>query len=103
VERLQEIAEVTVIDNQCIVAVVGRDLMRDATVGARIFASLHGVPMSMFSLGTSGLNLSIVMDDEDADRAVTAIHRALFEEPDGRDAAESPDSRSLSSEHRAPS
>ena len=35
--------------------------------------------MSMFSLGTSGLNLSIVVDESDADRSVRAIHAALFE------------------------
>ncbi len=79
-EKLKPVAEVSVVDNQCIVAVVGRNLMKDSLVGARIFESLRGVPMSMFSLGTSGLNLSIVVDDKDADRAVKAIHKVLFEE-----------------------
>ena len=69
-----------VIDKQCIVAVVGRNLMHDSEVAARIFESLKGVPIAMFSMGTSGLNLSIVMDEQHADRAVKAIHRALFEE-----------------------
>ncbi|MCU1349519.1 MAG: Aspartokinase, partial [Acidobacteria bacterium] len=67
--------------NQCIVAVVGRNLMADSEVGGRIFESIRGIPISMFSLGTSGLNLSIVMADEHADRAVKAIHQALFEVP----------------------
>jgi aspartate kinase len=81
VEALKPIAEVQIIDGQCIVAIVGRDLMKDAEVGARVFHSLRGVPLSMFSLGTSGLNLSIVIDDEHADAAVRAAHRALFETP----------------------
>ena len=81
VERLKPVADVEVQDNQCIVAVVGRNLMKDSEVGARVFESLRGIPVSMFSLGTSGLNLSIVMDEKDADRAVKAIHRALFEAP----------------------
>jgi aspartate kinase len=80
VEKLKPVADVTVVDNQCIVAVVGRNLMKDSVVGARIFHSLRGIPMSMFSLGTSGLNLSIVVDDRDADRAVQSIHKVLFEE-----------------------
>ena len=79
VEKLEPVAEVNVLDNQCIVAVVGRNLMKDSAVGGRIFESLQGVPMAMFSLGMSGLNLSIVLDDKDADRAVKAIHRVLFE------------------------
>jgi aspartate kinase len=80
-ERLKPIADVEVRDNQCIVAVVGRNLMKHSDVGARIFEAMDGVAMSMFSLGTSGLNLSIVVDDADADRAVKSIHRSLFEAP----------------------
>jgi len=81
IEKLKPIADVHVIRNQCIVAIVGRNLMRDSVVGARIFEAMRGVPMSMFSLGTSGLNLSIVVDEKDADRCVRAIHAALFEAP----------------------
>jgi aspartate kinase len=83
VERLKPVADAQVIDGQCIVAIVGANLMKDATVGARIFESMRGIPMSMFSLGTSGLNLSIVVPDEHADEAVRAVHRALFEVPVG--------------------
>jgi aspartate kinase len=83
IERLAPVAETEVLDNRCIVAVVGRNLMRDSVVGARVFEAMRGVPMSMFSLGTSGLNLSIVVNETDADRAVRAIHAALFEAPVG--------------------
>jgi len=81
VAALKPVAEVTVHVNQCIVAVVGRNLMADSEVASRIFDSIRGVPISMFSLGTSGLNLSIVLADEHADRAVKAIPRTLFEVP----------------------
>jgi aspartate kinase len=81
IERLKPVADTVAIDNQCIVAVVGRNLMKNSQVGARIFEALQGIEVSMFSLGTSGLNLSLVMNEKDADRAVTAIHRALFEAP----------------------
>jgi len=83
IEKLAPVAETEVLDNRCIVAVVGRNLMRDSTVGARVFEAMRGVPMSMFSLGTSGLNLSIVVEESNADRAVRAIHAALFEAPVG--------------------
>jgi aspartate kinase len=77
--RLKEMGEVETSDGQCIVAVVGQNLMSDSRTGARILETLHGIPVKMISLGRSGLNLSIVVDDADADRAVQAIHRALFE------------------------
>jgi aspartate kinase len=82
--RLEENGiEVAVRDDQCIIAIVGRNLMNDSAVGARVFEAMRGVPMSMFSLGTSGLNLSIVCDERHADLAVRAIHAALFEAPVG--------------------
>ncbi len=78
--RLRTIAEeVEVIDNQCIVAVVGKDVMSDSRVGARVLDALRGTSVRMISLGRSGLNLSIVVDDRDADTAVKAVHHALFE------------------------
>ena len=83
VERLKPVADVQVLESKCIVAIVGRNLMRDSVVGARIFEAMRGIPMAMFSLGTSGLNLSIVVDEADADRSVRAIHAALFEAPVG--------------------
>ena len=81
VKKLGPVADVEVRDDQCIVAVVGHRLMDDSIVAARIFEALRGVPVTMFSLGTSGLNLSIVVDDANADRAVQAVHAALFEAP----------------------
>jgi aspartate kinase len=78
--KLHEIAEsVELLDNQSIVAVVGQNLMADSRVGARILGALDGICVKMISLGRSGLNLSIVVDDAEADRAVRAIHNALFE------------------------
>jgi len=79
IERLAPVADVEVSENQCIMAIVGRNLMRDSIVGSRVFEAMRGIPMSMFSLGTSGLNLSIVVDEADADRSVRAIHAVLFE------------------------
>ena len=79
--RLEKFADVEILDDQCIIAIVGRNLMSDSAVGARIFDALRGIPAKMLSLGRSGLNLSIVVDDSDSDRAMQQIHHALFETP----------------------
>jgi aspartate kinase len=80
--KLHEIAEnVETLDSQCIIAVVGQNLMADSRIGARILGALDGIPVQMISLGRSGLNLSIVVDDAEGDCAVRAIHNALFETP----------------------
>jgi aspartate kinase len=82
-EALADVAEVRIDREQSIIAVVGRNLMGESMVGPAIFDALAGVPLTMFSLGRSGLNLSIVVEDRDADRAIQSIHHALFEAPVG--------------------
>jgi len=77
--RLAEMATVELYDAQCIIAIVGQHVMSDARVGARVLEALGGMPVKMMSLGRSGLNLSIVVDDANADAAVKAVHQALFE------------------------
>ncbi len=77
--RLSAMGDVKMEDNQSIIAIVGRNVMSDPRSGARVLDSLQGVAVKMVSLGRSGLNLSVVVDDANADRAVKAIHHALFE------------------------
>ena len=79
--RLGEMGSVETYDGQCIIAIVGQNVMSDSRVGARILEALGEMPVKMISLGRSGLNLSLVVDDADADRAIQRIHRALFEAP----------------------
>jgi len=78
-KQLGELANVELYDGLCIIAVVGKNVMSDARVGARVLEALGGMPVKMMSLGRSGLNLSIVVDDANADAAVKAVHQALFE------------------------
>jgi aspartate kinase len=78
-ERLKTFAAVEMKPDQSIIALVGRQLLHDTTIGATAFAALKGIEISMMSFGTSGLNLSIAVHDADAARAVQAVHRALFE------------------------
>ncbi|HUR81499.1 MAG TPA: aspartate kinase, partial [Thermoanaerobaculia bacterium] len=80
--RLEQVVEhVEITQHNCIIAVVGQNVMSDARVGARVLEGLGNMPVKMISLGRSGLNLSIVVDDADADEAIRRVHRALFEAP----------------------
>jgi aspartate kinase len=80
--RLADLTEsVEMVYEQCIIAIVGTNLVADSTFAARVFQAMRGIPMKMVSLGRSGLNLSIVVADTDADAAIKSIHRALFEAP----------------------
>lgn len=85
VAQLAPFAEVQVERNRAIVAIVGRRIGRDAVVAEKAFRALRGVPLSMVSLGSSDLNLSIVLDENDVERAVRGVHEAFF--GDGAEAA----------------
>ncbi len=78
-QRLAQFADVEIIDEQAIIAIVGRNLLNDTRVASHVFEALRGIPTKMISLGRSGLNLSIVVDDRDSERAIQQIHAALFE------------------------
>ncbi|HEY5609706.1 MAG TPA: lysine-sensitive aspartokinase 3 [Thermoanaerobaculia bacterium] len=80
VAGLTPFANVDVVDNQAIIAIVGRDLLSDMRIGATVFEALDGIPVAMISLGKSGLNLSFVLDESNVDRAIRVLHEAIFEQ-----------------------
>jgi aspartate kinase len=78
-EALGPIAHTTVDRQMAIIALVGRQVMKDLKVGARIFEALEGTEIAMMTMGSSDLNVSIVLPETHADRAVRSLHQALFE------------------------
>lgn len=77
-KRLGELCEVELFDGQSIIAVVGKNVMGDERTSA-VLEALDGIPLKMISLGRSGLNLSLVVDDARSDEAVRRIHQRMFE------------------------
>ena len=53
--------------------------MHDLRTGARIFSALEGHQISMMTMGSSDLNVSVVLPEAQADSAVRSLHAALFE------------------------
>ncbi|MCA9623260.1 MAG: aspartate kinase [Myxococcales bacterium] len=78
---LEAIAEVEVLENRTILAVVGRHLARQAGLGARILVAIAdaGVNVEMISFASGAINMTMVIEDAAIDRAVTTLHRVLFE------------------------
>jgi aspartate kinase len=82
IRRALELFSTVRIDRaHAIIALVGRNLLGDSQAASAIFRALDGTQLAMVSLGRSGLNLSIVVREADADRAMLSLHRALFEQP----------------------
>ena len=63
-----------------IVSVVGRGFLRRAGLAARVFQSLREVNVVMISFGASDVNVSCVVAEADAERAVKSLHQEFFGE-----------------------
>lgn len=69
------------IEKDCaILCMVGQDLWKDNVFVGRVFKALPEVPVKMISLGSSEINLSMVVAQADLDRAVTSVHKEFFPE-----------------------
>jgi aspartate kinase len=77
--ELEGIGRVEVRDGLAVVAVVGEGAPTRVGLAGHVFTLLGGVGMGveMISQGASRVNLSFVVREEDADRAVRLLHRGL--------------------------
>ncbi len=80
VEDLRAFADVTVERDRAIVCVVGEGLRSTPGIAGDVFQSLKdaGVNVLMISQGASKINIALVVDDADCQKAVQALHRKFF-------------------------
>jgi aspartate kinase len=79
--ELAKLGEVRILREMAIVALVGRGFFRYAGLARRIFDALCDVNMVMISFAASDVNISVVVEEQDSERAVHALHREFFTEP----------------------
>jgi aspartate kinase len=77
--ELSRMADVTVLPQQAIVAVVGSGMRRRPGVAARVFSALGGINVVMISMGASDLNLSFVVSQHEAHEAMRRLHADLVD------------------------
>lgn len=71
---LKKFAEVSVRSGQALICLVGQDLIDAKGLMKRAFTALEDIPVHMISQGSSDLNMSIVIDNDDVIRAVQVLH-----------------------------
>ncbi len=78
---LEAVANVELRPGRAIVCAVGLGMRERHGTGARIFGALSdaGVNVEMISMGSSKINITFVVKDEDADRALKYLHAHLIE------------------------
>jgi aspartate kinase len=74
VEDLMKFAEVSVRSGQALICLVGQNLIDAKGLMKRAFTALEDIPVHMISQGSSDLNMSIVIDNDDVYRAVQVLH-----------------------------
>ncbi len=80
IHELRGFAEVSVVRERALVAVVGLGVGETVGVAGHVFAALGeaGIAVDMISQGASRVNLSMVVAAESCDRAVRTLHDRLF-------------------------
>jgi aspartate kinase len=77
IKDLEEYASVSVLENKAIICAVGEGLKDHSSfIAGQIFARMANlnIKTDMISLGASELNISFVVDQENADMAVKYLH-----------------------------
>ncbi|MFW5688101.1 MAG: lysine-sensitive aspartokinase 3 [Spirochaetota bacterium] len=78
VTELEALGEVSVEREKSIICMVGRGMFQQAGLLASVFAAIDPVPVRMISLGSSDVNLSIVVARPETERVLRALHDRLF-------------------------
>ncbi len=79
-ERIDAIGfdHVSIDENVAKVSIVGAGMMNNSGVAVRMFEALQGKRINIQMISSSEIKLSVVIAEEQADRAVSAIHEQFF-------------------------
>jgi aspartate kinase len=79
VAELSMFAEVSILEKQGILCIVGDQMRSTAGVANKIFHALREINLVMISQGASEINMSIVIEESQIDEAVRRLHKQFFE------------------------
>ena len=79
---LSKLADVNYEGKKALVCLVGEDIRGQSGIAAQVFSAIRHVNVRMISQGASEINMSFMIDEDDADEAVRSLHAAFFKEPD---------------------
>ncbi len=79
---LKALADVTYEGKKALVCMVGEDIRGQNGIAAQVFNAIRHINVRMISQGASEINMSFMIEEDDADEAVRSLHAAFFKEPD---------------------
>ncbi len=79
---LSAMADVKYEGRKALVCMVGEDIRGQNGIAAQVFNAIRHVNVRMISQGASEINMSFMIEEDDADEAVRSLHAAFFKDPD---------------------
>ncbi|MBT9331429.1 lysine-sensitive aspartokinase 3 [Paracidobacterium acidisoli] len=79
---LSKLADVKYEGRKALVCMVGENIRGQNGIAARVFGAITHVNVRMISQGASEINMSFMIEEEDADEAVRSLHAEFFADPD---------------------
>lgn len=88
-ERLPEIcaelgliADVKYEGRKALICLVGEDIRGRSGIAGQVFSAVSHVNLRMISQGASEINMSFMIEEEDAEEAIRSLHAVFFADPD---------------------
>ncbi len=82
-EDLKRIADVKYESGKALVCLVGEDIRGHAGISGKVFTAIEHINVRMISQGASEINMSFMIEEDDAAEAIRSLHRRFFSDPDG--------------------
>jgi aspartate kinase len=79
---LSRLADVKYEGRKALICMVGDDIRGQSGIAAQVFNAIRHINVRMISQGASEINMSFMIDEDDADEAVRSLHAAFFKDPD---------------------
>ncbi|MGA3371506.1 MAG: lysine-sensitive aspartokinase 3 [Terracidiphilus sp.] len=79
---LSKLADVKYEGRKALVCMVGDDIRGRNGMAAQVFTAIRHINVRMISQGASEINMSFMIDEDDADEAVRSLHATFFQNPD---------------------
>lgn len=81
VADLESLGTVEVVERRTIISIIGEGLRNTPGIAARVFSVISDINVSMISVGASSVNLTFMVDEAHAAKAIAALHKFFFERP----------------------
>jgi aspartate kinase len=79
---LSQLADVKYEGRKALICMVGENIRGQNGIAARVFQTIRHVNVRMISQGASEINMSFMIEEDDADEAIRSLHAEFFADPD---------------------